>query len=103
MWGGAWSWTALWDPLESTPPGSSVHGIFEARILEQVAISFSKGSSQPRDQLASLASPTLADGFFYHCVTWETLRKMNTQATGNSRRFTSSLGSVEDTCAGPLG
>ena len=31
-------------------PGSSVHGIFQARILEWVAISFSRGSSQPRDQ-----------------------------------------------------
>ena len=34
----------------SSPPGSSVHWIFQARILEWVAISFSKGSSQPRDQ-----------------------------------------------------
>ena len=32
------------------PPGFSIHGIFEARILEGVAISFSRGSSQPRDQ-----------------------------------------------------
>ena len=32
------------------PPGSSVCGIFQARILEWVAISFSRGSSQPRDQ-----------------------------------------------------
>ena len=32
------------------PPGSSVHGIFQARILEWVAISFSRGTSQPRDQ-----------------------------------------------------
>ena len=34
----------------NSPSGSSVHGIFQARILEWVAISFSKGSSQPRDQ-----------------------------------------------------
>ena len=33
-----------------SPPGSSVHGIPQARILERVAISFSRGSSQPRDQ-----------------------------------------------------
>ena len=33
----------------SSPPGSSVHGIFQARILEWVAISSRKGSSQPRD------------------------------------------------------
>ena len=35
--------------VDCSPPGSSVHGIFQARILERVAISFSRGSSQPRD------------------------------------------------------
>ena len=33
----------------SSPPGSSVHGIFQARVLEWVAIPFSRGSSRPRD------------------------------------------------------
>ena len=37
-------------PMECSPPDSSVHGISQARILEWVTISFSKGSSQPRDQ-----------------------------------------------------
>ena len=37
-------------PTLCNPPGSSVHGIFQARILEQVAISYSRGSSQPMDQ-----------------------------------------------------
>ena len=36
--------------MDCSPPGSSVHEIFQARILEWVAISFSRGSSQPRDQ-----------------------------------------------------
>ena len=40
----------LGDPMECSPPGSSVHGIFHARILEWVAIYFSRGSSWPRDQ-----------------------------------------------------
>ena len=40
-------------------PGSSVHGILQARILERVAISYSRESSQPRDQTMSLASPAL--------------------------------------------
>ena len=40
----------LCNPLDCSPPGSSVHGIFQARILEWVAISFSSRSSQPRDQ-----------------------------------------------------
>ena len=39
----------LCDPMECSPPGSSVHGIHQTRILEWVAISFSRGSSQPRD------------------------------------------------------
>ena len=40
----------LCDPVDCSPPGSSVHGILQARILEWVAISFSLGSSQPRDR-----------------------------------------------------
>ena len=38
------------DPVDCSPPGSSIHGISQARILEWVAISFSRGSSQPMDQ-----------------------------------------------------
>ena len=38
----------LFDPIDGSPPGSSVHGIVQARILEWVAIPFSRGSSQPR-------------------------------------------------------
>ena len=40
----------LCNPMDYSPPGSSAHGISQARILELVAISFSKGSSQTRDQ-----------------------------------------------------
>ena len=40
----------LCDPIDGSPPGSSVPGILQGRILEWVAIPFSKGSSQPRDQ-----------------------------------------------------
>ena len=40
----------LCNPMDCSPPGSSVHGILQARILEWVAIFFSRGSSQPRDQ-----------------------------------------------------
>ena len=38
------------DPMHHSPPGSSVHGILQARILEWVAIPFSRGSSRPRDR-----------------------------------------------------
>ena len=53
-------WPTLCGPVDYSLPGSSVHGIFQAKILEGVAISFSKGSSQ----LAYLTSPALAGRFF---------------------------------------
>ena len=40
---------ALWDPVDCSPPGSSVHGILQARILEWVAMSSSRGASRPRN------------------------------------------------------
>ena len=43
------SYRTLGDPMDCSPPGSSVHGILQARILEWVAVPFSRGSSQPRD------------------------------------------------------
>ena len=54
----------LCNPMHCNPPVSSVHGIFQSRILEWVAISFSRGSSQPRDQtrvscVSSIGSQTL--------------------------------------------
>ena len=45
--------------IDCSPPGSSVHGISQARILESVAISFSRGSSQP-----NAVSPALVGRFF---------------------------------------
>ena len=45
----AQSCPTLCDPIDCSLPGFSVHGIFQARILEWVAVSFSRGSSQPRD------------------------------------------------------
>ena len=56
-WCGAWLHACsvaqlcptLCDPMDCSPPGSSVHGILHAKILEWVAVSFSRGSSWPRD------------------------------------------------------
>ena len=53
--------STLCNPLDCNPPGSSVHGILQTRILEWVAISFSRGPSQPR---MKLSSPVLAGEFF---------------------------------------
>ena len=47
----AQSCLTLCDPVDCSPPGSSVHGILQARILEWVALSSSRGSSWPRDQI----------------------------------------------------
>ena len=41
----------LCNPMDCSPPGSPVHGILQARIMEWVAISFSRGSSRPRDRI----------------------------------------------------
>ena len=59
----AQSCQTLWDCMDCSPPGSSVHGIscHQARILERVVLSFSRGSSQLRDQTCISC---LADGFF---------------------------------------
>ena len=46
----AQSCLTLCDPMDSSPPGSSVHGLLQARTLEWVAIPFSRGSSPPRDR-----------------------------------------------------
>ena len=70
-WGGIYTLLSLksllshvWlsgDPIDCSPPGSSVHGTLQARILEWIAIPFSRGSSWPRDQTWVSC---IADGFF---------------------------------------
>ena len=58
----------LCGPMACSPPGSSVHGISQARTLEWVAISFFRQSSQPRIKPVSSGS---AGRFFYHWATRE--------------------------------
>ena len=53
----------LGDPMDYSPPGSSVHGILQARILEWVAMLSSRGSSWPGIRLVSLVSPASAGRF----------------------------------------
>ena len=61
----------LCDPIDLSPPGSSVHRISQARILEWVAMPFSRGSFWPRARPASLASPALVSKFFTTSTTRE--------------------------------
>ena len=49
----------LCDPMDCSPPGSSVHGISQSRILEWLAIPSSRGSCQPKDRTRISASPAL--------------------------------------------
>ena len=67
------SYLTFCDPMDSSLPGSSVHGILQARTEKWVAMPFSRGSSQPSDwssHLASLMSPALASRFSTTNTTW---------------------------------
>ena len=63
----------LCDPMDCSPPGSSVHGVFQARILEQVAISSSRGSFQTRELTRDSRVSCTGGWVLYHCATWEAL------------------------------
>ena len=68
LWWVAQSCPTHCDYMDYSPPSSSIHGIFQARILEWVAISYSRGSSQPRDWTHI---SYIGRWIFYHCATWE--------------------------------
>ena len=59
----------LCDPLDCSLPGSSVHGISQARVLEWVAIPFSRGSSRPRDGTPVSWVTCIARWILYHWAT----------------------------------
>ena len=61
----------LGDPMDCSPPGSSVHGTLQARMESWVAISFSRGPSPSRDQTPVFC---IADGFFTDQATREAQR-----------------------------
>ena len=56
----------LCDLTDCSPPGSSVHGILQARKLEWVAMSSSSGYSQPRDRTCASCISCIAGGFFFY-------------------------------------
>ena len=73
--GCAQSCPTLCDPVDCSPPGSSVHGILQARILDWVAMPSSRGDlPDPEIKPTSLTSPELADGFFTTNTMWEAPR-----------------------------
>ena len=69
----AQSCLTLCDPMDCSPPGSSVRGILQARILEWVAMPATRGSSWPRGRIQP---PALADGFFITSTTWQAQKEI---------------------------
>ena len=63
----------LCDPVDCSPPGSPVHGVLQARMLEWVALPPSRGLPNPEIEPMSLTSPALTSVFFTTSATWETL------------------------------
>ena len=61
----------LCNPMDYSLPGSSIHRILQARILEWVDMTSSRVSSEPRDQTCISISPALAGQFFTTAATWE--------------------------------
>ena len=72
----AQSCLTLCDPMDCSLPGSSIHGIIQARELEWVAIAFSRGSSQPRDR--TWVSHIVDRHFTFWATTEVKLQRMNT-------------------------
>ena len=58
------SCATLCDPIDCSPPGSSIHGILQAGILEWAAMASSRGSSQPRDRIHIFCVSCIAGRFF---------------------------------------
>ena len=80
----------LCNPMDYSLPGSSVHEIFQARILEWIAILYSRGSFQSRDRTCvSCVSCISCTGslILYNCATWEALLMLYSLATRNSLSF----------------
>ena len=63
----------LLDPMDCSPPGSSVHGTLQARIMEWVTMPSSRDLPDPEIEPGSLISPALAGRFFTANATWEAL------------------------------
>ena len=91
--------------MDSRLPGSSVHGILQARILKWVAIPFSKGTSGPRDwSCISYRSPALAGKFFTTSAALEaqSAYKLNKQSNSKQPWCTYSFPNFEPICCSVL-
>ena len=80
----------LHDPVDSSPPGSSVHGILQERILEWVTTSSSRGSSPPRD----LTCVPCIDRWILYCVCRRVYQDRDHQQDTMSQRLRSDMQEV---------
>ena len=64
---------ALSDPMDFSLPGSSVHGIFQVRILEWVASFYSRASSLLRNRIHVSCISYIGRWILYYCATWEAI------------------------------
>ena len=69
----AQSYPTLCDPVDGSPPGSSVHGILQARVLEWGAMPSSRGSSWLRDRNVVFLRLLRGKWILNHCTAWEAL------------------------------
>ena len=65
--------------MDHCPPGSSVHGILQARVLDWIAIPFSSVSSWPWDWTRVSCISCIGWCFLYHCATWEPQKSLMCQ------------------------
>ena len=81
----------LCNPMDCSPPGSSVHGISQARVLEGVAMSFSRGSSQARDWINISCVSCMSKQILYHWATWKPIEEDESERKWNCSVMSSSL------------
>ena len=92
----AQSCPTLCDPMDCSLPGSSLHGISQARILQWIAISSSRVSSWPRDQTCIIFNSCTTSGFFTAEPPWRDSKMLIKQTTWElgkevGREYTCSL------------
>ena len=84
-----WKWSrsvclTLCNPVDCSLPGSSVHGIFQARVLEWIANSFTRGSSRPRDQTQVSRIVDRHFTVWSYVLTQNKLKLLSTQKPANN-------------------
>ena len=89
----------LCDPMDYSPPGSSVHGISQGRILKRVVLPPPGDLPHPGISTLSLASPALAGGFFTTSATWEAF----TERQVERHSFGEGVGGVVCILSAPVG